>query len=1481
MIPIKWNGEYWVITTADNSEWYDYSNGKWANVMLSDGIYSSELERNKKLASDYVEKPITSTEELGTIFTWIPRLAYMEDNISFLKGTSIVEYMYTTEECFNLIGYGANKLDLAFEGIWVGQAELGNVSQVEQKNNEMNSKENTYGLISNEKVQMLTSSDKKAVEKLYSKYSITNNKTILQNIETMQNRQTIKIINTNKRIPISGTHQIVGDSIIINTRYSEKDIEYCTDKNGNKLENTHIAKIDEEEVNYTFYIVDQIGNIRKYTMSYGGGKPYLKGFNKNNTFYVVYNDGVPDTSIPIGESAPANWYDYENQMWANIVCRENGQELYYTWIPRYMYKLDDANQSVEAIIVDLENKDIKTGEVVNSEEYTLPDAFSWGSDGNKVQLTGYWISKYKLRDNTTYNPDIYGLSGVINIDGVVSQFGNGYTYEAYLIKDGKRIVKNEDGEYVEGTEPVKISGNDKFTKVPAGDYTVNVIIKDSAGNDIQGITKAVTVGEKVPENKPNLTKYNINNTFYVVYDSVGNETSYIPIGHIGQEEVKNWYDYDEDKKATIVVKDNGRETYYEWIPRYEYLNSNNSHIRYILTEQVTADTGYTIPKEFTDEGGNALNGYWKQKATYSNRIQANESAGSDKILITNITMPSNATKYDIYLIQEGKIIEQENDVTENSYTYTNLSKGKYVVEIIAKDTNGKTLAGYTEDQIVTEIKVDLTGFNKSNTFYVVYDEEGNVDSTIPIGEDEPTNWYDYTTQQWANIVVRDNGQELYYTYIPRYEYKLNDALQKTKAMFIPIEQSVDEGYTIPDAFIWESDEETRQLPGYWISKYKLRDNSSYTPDIYGLGGIIRIDNVVSHFGNSYTYEAYLINDEGKRIVKNADKNYVEGNTPVAITGNYRFTNIQEGNYTVNIILKDSAGREVQGIAKYVTVLPKVQENKPDLSQYNPNTTYFVMPNTAKEIGTVIPIGEDIPDGWYDYDEDIKATIVTRINGQETFYEWIPRYQQKTSDSSYISYIPTTKTEADEGYTIPSIFTGDKADGYWKQISTASANSSYTPDIYGVGGTIHIEKIATSGYTYEAYLIKDGKRIVQNSAGNYVEGTNPKPITANDKYTGVPKGEYTVNVIIKNTSGIYQIGFTKTVIVLEKIEAYGPDLSQLNINTTFFVTHNILGIENESINPIGQDIPENWYDYDEKKNATVIVRENGQETYYEWIPRYQYQNGHTDWISYISTDQPADEGYTIPSEFTDSNGNALRGYWKQTTQYTNRMYANIAAGDDKIVISNVKTSSSALLYNVYLIKDGTVVNSGTISDTYTFGGLTQGTYGVLVTSSDGTGIGATKAGYAQVVNVGVMEIPDVIGYMVDTTYIVVYDSDGNEYATQSLRSVLSNDAVVNADGALVSGKIDLAKINGTWYDYAEQRWANIVTINSGKTLYFTWIPRYEYMLNDDNQATYARFIPKTQVNPDTGYQIPESFAWESDAGKVELSGYWISKYKLRD
>ncbi len=55
MIPVKYVNGNWAITTVNDPDWYNYSSGKPAYVMLNDGTYQSELTAdmtNKKLASE-------------------------------------------------------------------------------------------------------------------------------------------------------------------------------------------------------------------------------------------------------------------------------------------------------------------------------------------------------------------------------------------------------------------------------------------------------------------------------------------------------------------------------------------------------------------------------------------------------------------------------------------------------------------------------------------------------------------------------------------------------------------------------------------------------------------------------------------------------------------------------------------------------------------------------------------------------------------------------------------------------------------------------------------------------------------------------------------------------------------------------------------------------------------------------------------------------------------------------------------------------------------------------------------------------------------------------------------------------------------------------------------------------------------------------------------------------------------------------------
>ena len=75
MIPVRNINNKWIVTNANDENWYDYSENKdmWANVMLTDEIavagYSNEDIRNASLAELEGREVTTS----GSMFIWIPR----------------------------------------------------------------------------------------------------------------------------------------------------------------------------------------------------------------------------------------------------------------------------------------------------------------------------------------------------------------------------------------------------------------------------------------------------------------------------------------------------------------------------------------------------------------------------------------------------------------------------------------------------------------------------------------------------------------------------------------------------------------------------------------------------------------------------------------------------------------------------------------------------------------------------------------------------------------------------------------------------------------------------------------------------------------------------------------------------------------------------------------------------------------------------------------------------------------------------------------------------------------------------------------------------------------------------------------------------------------------------------------------------------------------------------------------------------------
>lgn len=845
MIPIRWNklDNVWEITTKDDAQWYNYSTGNLPTVMLSDGYYKSEDEvgitQNQIASNNPIGTPIHD-EDLGSIFTWVPRLMYKEDRIEYLKDTCMLEYEWTTPSCFTYYQRGANKKDLAFTGMWVSNKTTEYIN---------NAEDNKYGLIRNEIVSGITAEELTVVQKLNEKIG---NTTTLSDANPIQ---TIKVVKTDKLAKITTQHKIMQDGIELQVLHHENNLKMILDKDGNALSldaegKTKVALYDEGD-EYTFYIIDTEGNIRKHNLRYAPpGRPNLSGFNPNTTFYVTYDaSGNEESIIPIGEKKPqTGWYDYENQMWANIVTRNNGDEAYFVWIPRYMYKLNQETQRSDVKFVDTDNNytDMETGKVysLNNKGYILPEAFSW----NGKELKGYWMSKYELGDTSTYKAEIAGGSGVIRVKNVIANLGTGYTYEMYLIKDGKRIVWNDTtGGYEEGTTPITLTSNNyTFTNLEEGKYAVHIVLRNSSGKFIKAIGNEVTVLEPAEPEKPNLDGFDKNNTFYVTYDSSGNETSVIPIG---EDAPTNWYNYDNQMWANIVTRNNGQEAYFVWIPRYEYkvdATNQRTNTIFIPKTKTTADSGYIIPEAFT-WNNRELAGYWMSKYELGEgqtSLTAAIASGFDTIRISNIVNKTTKTiaTYEAYLIKDG--VRVAGPVTVNGeYTFTGVEYGKYNVHLVGKEASGNQVISLTKPVELQELETpNVTGYNVDTTYIVTYDEAGNANETQTLRDvlkdDANINsngalisgsvdlskiaqgriWYNYAKQIWPNIVTRNNNQEAYFVWIPRYEYLLDEINQRSRVILIPkTKTSADSGYIIPEAFTWNG----RQLAGYWMSKYEL------------------------------------------------------------------------------------------------------------------------------------------------------------------------------------------------------------------------------------------------------------------------------------------------------------------------------------------------------------------------------------------------------------------------------------------------------------------------------------------------------------------------------------------------------------------------------------------------------------------------------------------------------------------------------------
>ena len=554
----------------------------------------------------------------------------------------------------------------------------------------------------------------------------------------------------------------------------------------------------------------------------------VNGFVKEKTRYLeVGKDGNMVPGNWITHHPSDNWYDYKNSQWANVYVESEGKEVYYVWIPRYCFKLDQSKQRSDVKLIDVDNSykdkdgNLTTWEELQQEGYQVPEAFTFAGK----QLPGYWAMKYTVADVTgasTINYDFSVANKTIAIKNITvnEEITNSNPIVRYTVALNGKIVKTINNVANIGSQVIE------FTGLRAGDNTINLTGLNAKGEVVGSKT---TEYEYPVPNEPDLSGFNKAVTFYVEYDAQGKETSTKPVT---QTAPANWYDYGESRWANIVVRANGQEVYYVWIPRYEFkLNQDDqrSTVKFIPATKTTPSEGYQIPEAFTF-GGKALSGYWAMKYTAGD---PGEPQFSTEIVTTHTTIKTKGItgagvteglKYNYYI--DGKKANKE-EITDASkeFEYTGLTANtSYTIMVEVRNSAGEYVGAYAKAVVTEAANVpDLSGFNEEYTYYVEYDENGEniVSEATKIkkdGSNMPEKWYDYGSSKWANIVVKANGATTYYVWIPRYEFKLEQDTQRSTVKFIETTKTVPtEGYQIPEAFTFGG----KQLSGYWAMKYTV------------------------------------------------------------------------------------------------------------------------------------------------------------------------------------------------------------------------------------------------------------------------------------------------------------------------------------------------------------------------------------------------------------------------------------------------------------------------------------------------------------------------------------------------------------------------------------------------------------------------------------------------------------------------------------
>lgn len=393
------------------------------------------------------------------------------------------------------------------------------------------------------------------------------------------------------------------------------------------------------------------------------------GWNTGATYYVSYSslDSDARPGDLIYKDAPSGWYDYGAGKWANIATVSKGALSYWTWIPRYMVKMNNLTGEIEPLegtsgadaksdvkFVDINNTwQGSDGSTMTATElagagYMLPDAFTF----NGKTLSGIWVAKYEVSNPSGIIG--FGVKSGENSITITSLTydGNNFSSEPDedirlskldILVNGSIYSYTEDGETVIGSDVVL--GSEGFTiKGLRADteYTITVIIKSKYMKELNlESTKKVKTTKGGLKSNPDITKnetdivapdlsgFNASNTFYA---TINNSGQIVKGSSISEEPPEDWYDYGNQRWANIMTlntdvnqetgkvgEHNGEMAIWVWIPRYEYkIDYEKQTVDTVfLPLGASVDSGYQVPDAFKFRDKD-LAGIWVAKYEVSN-----------------------------------------------------------------------------------------------------------------------------------------------------------------------------------------------------------------------------------------------------------------------------------------------------------------------------------------------------------------------------------------------------------------------------------------------------------------------------------------------------------------------------------------------------------------------------------------------------------------------------------------------------------------------------------------------------------------------------------------------------------------------------------------------------------------------------------------------------------------------------------------------